>query len=201
MLPEANRGWSGHHSMNEGAMRLIIGVGWPESAAVMDFSTLLTTTHRNAAAGLGLAGRFSGLSGSSAESMSNKMAGIIIGYGVILLALSLALRSVSPQQTMNSFVILGAGLLAILIGAAAWMGEKRRRWIVLTSMAFAFFMLVQAIGAWSTDPEESAMARRLLLSVTWLLSVAMALYSVHGERSAEFYRPATNKSERRGASE
>lgn len=121
--------------------------------------------------------------------MSKKMAGIVMAYGIVLAALSLAVRSVAPELAKVTFITgIAGGGLCLLWGLVALAGHKRRVWTILTLVAVFIVMLTQTIQGWVAVGDKSGTyAGPLLLTLMLLLTLGMFLYVMHGERPPEFY--------------
>jgi hypothetical protein len=119
--------------------------------------------------------------------MSKKMAGIIMAYGVALAGLSLAIKTVAPELAKISFLtgLLGGGL-CVLWGLIALTGAKRRVAPLLTMAVVALVVLSPMLRAWMEA--SGTVGGRLLLTLMLLLTVAMIMYVMHGERPPEFYQ-------------
>ena len=119
--------------------------------------------------------------------MSKKMASIIVAHGIVLAGLGLGLRSVAPELAKIPFLTaLGGGGLCVLWGLAAWLGHQRRTGALLTLVAIALVVLSPALHAWMDS--SGTVAGPLLLTLMLVLTVAMIMYVMHGERPPEFYQ-------------
>lgn len=112
-----------------------------------------------------------------------------MGYGLLLIVLGLVVRSVMPEKGSTGWIagITGGGL-CLLCGILAWAGHKRRVWTVLTAVAVALVLLSQTVHAWMPAADKSA-AAVWLLTLMFLLTVGLLIYTLHGERPPEFYSP------------
>lgn len=122
------------------------------------------------------------------------MAGLVMGYGVVLASLSLIIRSLVPGfAKIPSITGIAGGGLCVLWGILALAGHKRRAWAVLSMIAVSFVFLNQFVHAWmvSADERSGILAGRLLLTLIMLLTVGMLMYLLHGERPPEFYLTGT----------
>ncbi len=126
--------------------------------------------------------------------MSKKMAGIVLAYGIVLAILSFAIQQFAPALARVIFVtgIVGGGL-CVVWGIVALAGHKRRTWTVLTLIAMALILLSQVIPAWSAADGETSGSLKgaLVLTFMMLLTVAMLIYLLHGERPPGFYTTGT----------
>ncbi|MCW5557177.1 MAG: hypothetical protein KIT22_05005 [Verrucomicrobiae bacterium] len=123
--------------------------------------------------------------------MSKKMGYIVIGYGILLAVLAVALQQVAPALAkVSSITCLIAAGLSVLWGIMGLAGHKQRAWAVLTLAPTAFVLLSQVVQAWfvaaSSTPE--GFTGPLLLTALLLLTMGMLVYLLHGDRSPEFYR-------------
>lgn len=118
--------------------------------------------------------------------MSKKMALVIMSYGAAICGIAAAfqLNPSAERSTIYASLIAGAGALGI--GVAAWLGEQRRRWILLMSAGFCVFLLVRMVDLWVL-PIEADTGSHILTSLSFLLTVGILLYSMHAERSPDFY--------------
>jgi hypothetical protein len=131
--------------------------------------------------------------------LSKKMASIVIAYGIALAGLGFILQQASPGLAGITFVTaLAGGGLCVLWGVVGLTSHKRRAWAVLTLIAVAFIVLSQVVHAWLASATEAPgrLVDALLLSFIMLLTVAMIMYLLHGERPPEFYMIATTGSEK-----
>jgi hypothetical protein len=125
--------------------------------------------------------------------MSKKMASIIMGYGLLLAVLGLAVRAVTPEKGTSAFIVgITGGGLCLLCGIAAWTGHRRRIWTVLTGMAVALILLTQTVQAWFPSADKSgSVAGAWLLTFMLLLTVGLLMYALLGERPQEYYSQET----------
>ncbi len=117
------------------------------------------------------------------------MAGIIMAYGIVLAALSLAVRSVAPELAKVTFITgIAGGGLCLLWGLVALAGHKRRVWVILTMVAVFVVMLTQTIQGWVAGSDQSGThVGALLITLLLMLTGGMLMYVMHGERPPEFY--------------
>ena len=124
------------------------------------------------------------------------MAGIVMGYGVVLAVLCGAIQKIDPGLARASFVTgtVGGGL-CVVWGTLALLGHKRRVGAILTLIGLAFAVLGQLVPAWSAvgGEKSGSLAASILLTFIMLLTVAMLMYLLHGERSPEFYATGTGQ--------
>ncbi len=126
--------------------------------------------------------------------MSKKMASIVIAYGILLALVSFAIQQVAPALAKVIFVAgLAGGGLCVVWGIVAMAGHKRRAWALLTLIVIMIVVLSQVVPAWSTVGGETpgSLAGSLLLTFLMLLTLALLMYLVHGERPPEFYSKGT----------
>jgi hypothetical protein len=130
--------------------------------------------------------------------MSKKMAGVLIGYGIGMAGLGFLAHSLAPTLGRGAFSAGGVcGGLSVLWGLVALAGWKRRVGAVLTTVAAAFVMLVQAGTAFTATVEAGTgnPAVRWAVGAMFLLTVGMVAYLLHGERSEEFYQAGFRRPE------
>lgn len=130
------------------------------------------------------------------------MGSMVVGYGVLLAALSVVLQQTAPTLAKIAFSAgLVAGGLSVLWGIAGLVGHKRRTWAMLTLMALFFVLLSQVLHGWAAPAGETPgkYAGALLLTCQLLLTVGMLTYLVHGERPPEFYQTGSTPRNHSGA--
>lgn len=124
------------------------------------------------------------------------MAGVIAAYGIVLVALSFFIQRVAPASTKVTFFTgMAGGGLCVLWGIIAFVGHKRRTWIVLTMIAVAVVLLSQVVQAWlgSAAAPSAGLTERLVPTLMLLMTVGMLMYVLHGERTPEFYEPGSER--------
>lgn len=120
--------------------------------------------------------------------MSKKMAGILIGYSVLLVGLGWLLHRSAPEFARVVWIAAAAGgAVNLLWGIAAFAGMKRRVGPVLTTIPVAVVMLFRTVDAWMGSAGELGLGVRLAVTALMAGSLAMLTYLIHGERSPEFY--------------
>lgn len=117
------------------------------------------------------------------------MAGILIGYGIVLAGLGLILQQIAPVFGRVAFIAgLAGGGVSLLWGLAALMGMKGRTGAILTGIATIVVLLIRAVDGWTAASEVvGGMMVRLVLTLMFLLTMGMLMYLLHGERPPEFY--------------
>lgn len=118
--------------------------------------------------------------------MSKRMACILLAYGGALAALGFLFQKIAPASAKIALITaMAGGGLSVLWSIVAFAGHKRRLWAILTVIAVTIVLLTQVVQTWldtSTLP-----AARLVVTLTFLLTMSMLLYLFHGERPPEFY--------------
>lgn len=127
--------------------------------------------------------------------MSNKMAGILIGFGIVLAGLGLAVQKTAPAMERVAFIAgVAGGGLSLLWGVAALAGLKSRQGAILTAIATIAVLLIRGVHVWTTSMEaEGGALLRLVVTMMFVMTTGMLLYLFHGERAPEFYQRAASR--------
>lgn len=121
------------------------------------------------------------------------MAGILIGYGVVLAGLGLLVRQLAPAfGAVARIAGLAGGSLCLVWGLAAALGLKGCAWAILTTIAMTVVLLSQTAHLWMESNAASLGVRWLVTAMT-LLTLGMLTYLLYGERPPEFYQAGANQ--------
>jgi hypothetical protein len=124
--------------------------------------------------------------------MSKKMAAFLTAYGGVLVGLGLLWHRLTVSGNRVAFITGAvAGGLSAIWGLAAMAGLKGRAWAVLTVIPAAFALLFQAGQAWTTPAGDNGWLLRGTVTVMFVMTLAILMYLLHGERTPEFYQTRT----------
>ena len=109
-----------------------------------------------------------------------------MAYGVFLASLGYLTSTTGTDNSMSILLggVIGGGL-CLLWGGLGMAGYQKRTGLGLTLSAVVFFMLVQTVHSWGDAGMQTA---RWYVVVALVMSIAMLMYTLHGDRPAEFYR-------------
>jgi hypothetical protein len=127
--------------------------------------------------------------------MSNRMAGVVMVYGIVLALMSFALGRTEPSVSKGFlFTMFGSGALCVVLSIIGLAGYRRRVWIVFVLIATLVPTLGQVIQSWGTSRQASgSILEPSLLTFTLAITIGVLMYLIHGERPAEFYSPGTKR--------
>jgi hypothetical protein len=118
--------------------------------------------------------------------MSPKISICLIGYGALLLTLSLLGQGLQLSLTKTAmFAGTVGGILCMLWGALARLGHSFRGWTILTLGAISYTLLAQGVVAWLEPTEQGSGTYWVPAFKTVLFFGALALitYLLHVDQS------------------
>lgn len=122
------------------------------------------------------------------------MALIVVVYGGLLVTAGVIFKKIAPSFPAIALITaLTGGGLCIFWGIAGVAGYRKRTWAFLTSIAVTVITLTQLATAWfpTTNAHHITVPAKLLLLIILMISFAMIIYLLHGERDVTFYRNKT----------
>jgi len=113
--------------------------------------------------------------------MNRIVAGIVLGYGLVLALLGVSLSLSSPQGAGLAFFTGVIGGVALLwLGALALVGRGRRGFTVLTLIPICLVLLFQAVNGWFGEGDFAGKPVPVgLITLMFVLSVAALITVAH----------------------
>jgi peptidoglycan/LPS O-acetylase OafA/YrhL len=113
--------------------------------------------------------------------MSTNISVSVVIYGIILVILSLVVRSMDPELARLGIITgIAGGAVCILLGILGWLGHRVRAWTILALIAVCYLLLSQVVISWGQPGGfREGLMLSVVLTLMFLASVGLVAYLAH----------------------